>query len=101
MLEAADAEGSDEGGILVFAEPADKVKAIVQALFVGDALTAEDTGYILESCKLPEVRDTLALFFRSVTSMRLVSKKDCFVVLGWLCYAFLDQLDLSGPESLG
>lgn len=94
MLEAADLDESDEDGVMIYNDPAEKVRKIIYQLIIEqEPITAEDTGYMLESCKLPEVRESLGSFFRGVTAPRVVQKKDCFVVLGWLCYAFLDQLD--------
>ena len=42
----------------MFNEPVEKVKKIIYNLVVlNQNISAEDTGYMLESCKLPEVRE--------------------------------------------
>lgn len=41
----------------MFNDPSEKVKKIIYTLVVdGQPIGPEDTGYMLESCKLPEVR---------------------------------------------
>jgi hypothetical protein len=73
VLEAVDAEGSDNDGFMVYSDPVNKVKSIIYALIVDEELiTVEDTGYILESCKLPEVRETISIFFRGITTSRQI-----------------------------
>jgi len=49
--------------------PEEKVKNIIYKLIVeqSHAITPEDTGYMLESVKLPEVRDSLFTFFKGIT----------------------------------
>ena len=58
-----------------------------------EPISAEETTYLLESCKLPEVRQSLGTLFRGATITRSIASKECFVVLGWLCYELLSHLD--------
>lgn len=66
-MEACDDDDSDFG-VMIYNDPSEKVKKIIYQLVVEQlAIGPEDTGYMLESCKLPEVRESLAVFFKGVT----------------------------------
>lgn len=56
---------------------------------------------MLESVKLPEVRQELCGFLNEITQPHEVQNKDCFQRLGWFCYAFLEQIDSREHECLG
>lgn len=57
-------------------------------------IEAEDTGFMLESVKLPEVRSEVCEFFRSISQPTQMNRKESFVALGWLCSAILDNIEI-------
>ena len=59
-----------------------------------------ETNYLLESVKLPEVREELHLFLREITQPHEVQCKLCFQRLGWFCYALLEQVSRTDFDCL-
>lgn len=56
---------------------------------------------MLESVKLPEVRQSLSEFFKGITQPVKIMNRESFVLLGWACAAFLDNVPIRETNEEG
>lgn len=80
----------------------DKVQSIIYRVLVEQkqVILVEDTGYLLESAKLPEVRESVAVWLRGITQQICILDQESFVALGWFCSAMLDNIDTKSEAGL-
>ncbi len=77
------------------------MKHVVFKLLVKcEEIESTEMTYVLNSVKLPEVREALGTFFCTFTQPHLIINQGCFNQFGWFCFAYLDQLDIYGFEDL-
>lgn len=91
ILETADQDESDEDGVLIFNDHGEKVRKVIYTLVMKEEVCSnEDRGYILHTCKLPEVRDELQQYFKQITVPRQIQSAECFEVLAHFIMAYID-----------
>jgi hypothetical protein len=56
---------------------------------------------MLEAAKLPEVREAVQIIFKEITQPIELRNKESFVMLGWICTAYLDAIEVRATNEEG